>query len=414
MKKQKIAIIGSGISGLSAAYFLRENFDVTIFEERGRLGGHARTIITPDENKIPIDTGFIVFNYANYPHLAKLFQDLNVKVEKSNMSFGASFSNSNYEYALANFSSLFVNNNITNIYHYRMIKDILRFNRYAQKSSLKERETIFELFQRLKLGSEFINRYFLPISGAIWSATPEQMKQTPASFILKFFRNHNLVSITGHHQWYTVSNGSQQYVSKLENELISKKVNLKLNMKNLVINNNSVISDDYCENFDKIILATHSDQALKICKQLSVRQIEGLNLIAYQKNQVILHSDETLMPKNKKCWASWVYLGSDIFHEDRIPLTYWMNNLQNIDSKKQYFVTLNNNSIREDKILDITTLHHPIFNMSSLEGQDILRKSQGENNIYLVGAYMGNGFHEDGIESSYVVTEEIKMKAKID
>jgi predicted NAD/FAD-binding protein len=418
---KKIAIIGSGISGLSAAYYLSDNYDITIYEKRNRLGGHSRTIMSHDHEKVPIDTGFIVFNQHNYPLLSDLFNKLNVKIEKSDMSFGCSINSGEYEYALNTLGTTLFNiqnpldfirsktNPFFSFKHYVMLKDIIKFNSFAKKNYSLNDETIYELFKRLNLSDEFIKNYFLPISGAIWSSTPNQMKDTPANFIINFFRNHNLLNITGQHQWYTVVGGSREYVKKLKHYLEQRNVKFELNQKNVNIKNNMVDTSNSNCYYDKIIIATHSDQAIEICEQLSKSQKKGLKLIPYQENEVVLHSDETLMPKNKKCWASWIYQGNNEFKEEKIPLTYWMNKLQNIDTQKQYFVTLNNtNKINPNLILNKTTLSHPVFSQNTLKGQSILNKSQGENNIYITGAYLGNGFHEDGMQSSLKIAKLIR------
>ena len=413
MKKQ-IAIIGGGISGMSAAYYLKDNFDITIFEKSDRLGGHSRTKKSNDQNDVNIDTGFIVFNYQNYPLLTQIFEKLDVQVEKSNMSFSASFEDTGLEYSLQSLNTVFSQyKNIISPKFWKMIYDIFKFNRYARKNNIEKNWTLEELLNFLSLGEEFFNSYFLPLSGAIWSATPEQMRLFPAHTLIEFFKNHRLLASSGQLDWYTVTGGSINYVNKMENYLTDSGVKIYKNADTKVLSchrgNPTIIYNDEMLEFDFVIMATHSDVSLSLIQNPTVEQKIGLTNIKYQPNEVILHSDESFMPENKKNWSAWNYKGPNNGKLENIPLTYWMNKLQNINTEKNYFVTLNPvREIKEEHIISKKIMSHPIFDFNSLAGQEIINENQGVNNIYFCGAYLGYGFHEDGVKSAFKVAETIK------
>ena len=413
---KKIAVIGAGISGMGAAHMLADGNAVTLFEAETRLGGHARTIMAGKNGDQPVDTGFIVFNYANYPHLAALFDQLDVPVIKSNMSFGASIDGGRFEYALHSLDALFAQrSNALKPGFLRMVRDIFRFNATALKSARANPDlTIGEFLDMLGTGPWFRDYYLLPLSGAIWSTPTEKIMDFPAYAMVQFFENHALLHHSGQHQWYTVDGGSIEYVSRLERSMIAKGVDLRLGAAVQAVRHLPGSVDvktwggDW-ESFDEVVFATHSDDSLKMLNDPSVAEKSALGAVAYQPNDIVLHCDTDIMPKRRKTWASWVYTEDKGAQSDRIDLTYWMNSLQPIPMDDPHFVTLNTKrTIREDKIYDQVTLRHPVYDLGALAAQEQVATFNGTNRTWFCGAWMKNGFHEDGLSSAVDVVEGIR------
>lgn len=412
---KKIAVIGAGISGMGAAHLLAQTHHVTLIEAEHRLGGHARTIIAGKRGDQPVDTGFIVFNYANYPHLAALFAQLNVPVVKSNMSFAASLNGGGMEYALNSLDTLFAQRkNLLNPRYLRMIRDILHFNKNALRLSQTDPEmTIAGLLQRLGTGSYFRDYYLLPFSGAIWSTPTEQIMDFPAYAMMKFFDNHALLSHTGQHQWYTVQGGSQSYVTRLEAALRARGVDIRLGAPVQAVRRHLAgaevkLQGAEWEDFDEVVFATHSDDSLRMLADPTAEESAALGAIAYQPNDIVLHADTTIMPKRRKVWASWNYTEQADKSLDRIDLTYWMNSLQPIPQDDPHFVTLNSTRpINEALIYDQVTLRHPVYDVAALAAQKQVQCFNGRNRTWFCGAWMKNGFHEDGLGSAVDVAERL-------
>ena len=411
---KKIAVIGGGISGLGAAYALSDSYHVTLFEAENRLGGHARTILAGKHGEQPVDTGFIVFNYPNYPELSRLFSDLNVPVVKSDMSFGASLKDGRIEYALRNFDTIFAQRrNILNPNFVKMVWDINKFNTLGLTVADDESITIGQFLERLKTGEWFRDYYLLPLSGAIWSTPTEKILDFPAYAMLQFFKNHALLSRSGQHQWYTVEGGSQEYVSRLQSHLLKKKVDLRLNTPvscvtrhstNVIVN---TLADEP-QTFDEVIFATHSDDTLALLGDPSKQEENTLGSVKYQNNEVVLHSDISVMPKRKKCWSSWVYTERKNKSSDKIDLTYWMNSLQPIPLNDPMFVTLNSTrNIDQNQIYDQVNMRHPVYDLGALNAQKEIACSNGNNKTWFSGAWVKNGFHEDGLSSGLDVAKKI-------
>ena len=414
---KKIAIIGGGISGLGAAYALSNSHRVTLFEAENRLGGHARTVLAGKHGAQPVDTGFIVFNYPNYPELARLFSDLNVPVVKSDMSFGASLKAGQIEYALRSFDTIFAQRqNILNPRFVKMVWDINKFNSVGLTVADDESITIGQFLERLKTGDWFRDYYLLPLSGAIWSTPTEKILDFPAYAMLQFFKNHALLSRSGQHQWYTVKGGSREYVSRLKNALIQKHVEIRVNTPvasvtrheaGVIIKTNSTEP----QTFDEVVFATHSDDTLAILSDPSKIEEQNLGSIKYQDNEVVLHSDVSVMPKLYKCWSSWVYTEREDKSTDKIDLTYWMNSLQPIPLNDPLFVTLNSTrNIDQSKIHDQVTMRHPVYDLGVLSAQRDISMNNGHNRTWFSGAWMKNGFHEDGLSSGLDVARGILAK----
>lgn len=410
---RKIAVIGAGISGMGAAHLLAKDHRVVLFEAEKRLGGHARTKMAGADRSTPVDTGFIVFNYANYPNLTKLFDHLDVPVEKSNMSFSASFDHGQFEYALQSLNSLFAQRrNIVSPRFYRFLRDLTVFNRHALEASQEDGLTIAGLMKKLSLSDFFRDHYLLPFSGAIWSTPKSKIMDFPAASLLKFFDNHALLSATGQHQWYTVSGGSNEYVSRLGADMIQRGVNVRLGapvagVKRTPLGIDIRAEGGDWENFDEVIFATHSDDTLRLLSDATVTERSMLSSIRYQPNKVVLHSDPSGMPTRRVCWASWNYKESRKQESDDIDLTYWMNSLQNIKGQ-DFFVTLNSNRpIKEELIWDECTLRHPVYDEQALAAQELASAMNGSNRTWFCGAWMKNGFHEDGLSSAYDVVHAL-------
>jgi len=413
---RRIAVIGGGISGMSAAHFLADGNAVVLFEADSRLGGHARTVLAGKNGDQPVDTGFIVFNHVNYPHLLRLFQQLNVPTAPSNMSFGLSALGGRLEYALNDLDSLFAQRrNIVSPAFLRMLRDILHFNKRAE-SVLTADMTIGGLLDALGTGPYFRDFYILPFSGAIWSTPTRGILDFPAQALVRFFQNHHLMQLSGQHQWHTVRGGSVQYVQRLGNDLLRRGVDLRLSatikgLRRVAGGVELRAQGGEWEMFDDVILATHSDQALSLLSDPRADEHAALSAIRYQPNEMVLHSDASVMPKSRKCWASWSYVEGAGGAQDKIDLSYWMNSLQPIPQDDPMFVTLNAaKPIREDLIYDSATFHHPVYDLGALAAQKAVAGFNGAQNTWFCGAWMKNGFHEDGISSAFDVARAMQAR----
>ncbi len=414
-----IAVIGGGISGMGAAHMLSKTNNVTLFEAEPRLGGHARTIIAGRHGDQPVDTGFLVFNYANYPHLTALFEDLDVPVTKSNLSFGASVGGGRLEYGLASLDAIFAQRrNAFDPRFLRMLRDIQHFNKAGLGIARADHAlTIGGLLDALGTGPWFRDYYLLPLSGAIWSTPTEKIMDFPAHAMMQFFENHALLNYTGQHQWYTVEGGSVQYVTRLENAMRAEGVEIRKGAPIQSVKRTGggaavkAHGADW-EMYDAVIFATHSDDTLRLLEDPSAQEQRVLGAIAYQPNDVVLHADENIMPKRRKVWSSWVYTEDAKAKSDRIDLTYWINSLQPVPQDDPHFVTLNTKrTIREELIYDQTTLRHPVYDLAALAAQEEARVMNGQQNTWFCGAWMRHGFHEDGLSSAVDVADAIMAQA---
>lgn len=417
---RSIAVIGSGISGMAAAWLLSRSHRVTLIEAEGRLGGHARTLVAGKRGDQPVDTGFIVFNYANYPNLSALFAELDVPVVPSNMSFGASFDGGGFEYALTSIDAIFAQRrNAFDPRFLRMIRDVLRFNARALEASAEAGLTIGGLIEKLRLGPWFRDRYLLPFSGAIWSTPTEEILDFPAHAMVRFFDNHALLSHKGQHQWYTVQGGSVEYVRRLEAALRARGVEIRLSAPVAAVRRSADgvelrVQGGEWEGHDEVVFATHSDDALALLADPTPEERSALAAVRYQGNTVVLHADTSIMPKRRKVWASWVYTEDRNRRSPRIDLTYWMNSLQPIPQDDPMFVTLNTaREIREELIYDQTTLRHPVYDLAALEAQGRMRAINGAHRAWFCGAWMRDGFHEDGFASAVDVVEGMARREAV-
>ncbi|MFP1643690.1 NAD(P)/FAD-dependent oxidoreductase [Pontitalea aquivivens] len=417
---RRIAIVGAGISGMAAAHLLARDNGVTLIEAAPRLGGHARTVLAGKRGDQPVDTGFIVFNRVNYPNLCRLFAELDVPVTESDMSFGASIDGGRFEFGFKNLRAVFSQKRrIADPRYWGMIRDIFRFNARALASADRPDMTIGELLAKLGTGEWFRDFYITPLSGAIWSTPTRGILDFPAGALLRFFDNHALLSTTGQHQWYTVQGGSIEYVRRLEASLRARGVSIRTNAPVAGITRAPApklrCEGGEWESFDEVILATHSDDALALLSDPRPREHAALSRIRYQPNEAILHADATVMPRRKSAWASWVYTEDrNTTARDRIGLTYWMNALQPIPKDDPLFVTLNpNRPIRDDLIHDRVTFRHPFYDLAALEGQRMVRALNGANGTWFCGAWMHNGFHEDGFASAIDVAKALIARERM-
>lgn len=417
---RRVAVIGGGISGMGAAYHLSRDAHVVLFEAERRLGGHARTIVAGKNGDQPVDTGFIVFNYQNYPHLAALFGELDVPVTKSDMSFGVSARRGRLEYALNSVDAIFAQRrNLTRPAFLRMIGDIQRFNREALATA-RPGMSIGDLIARLGLGSWFTDYYLTPFSGAIWSTPKRRMLDFPADAMVRFFKNHGILDWHENHQWYTVAGGSVEYVRRLEAAIEKRGVDVRLGAATAGVRRRAFGVDVRCaggdwEPFDAVVFATHSDDTLRLLSDPTGVERTALSAIRYQPNRAVLHSDASVMPRRRKAWASWSYVETTEDPDHPIDLSYWMNSLQSIPEDDPLFVTLNREApIREEAIYDECVFRHPVYDAAALAAQDTIRAINGQNQTWFCGAWLRHGFHEDGLASAVEVAGQLVAEQQMD
>ena len=405
----KIAVIGSGISGLSSAYFLSKKHKVDLFEKEDHFGGHAHTIdIDYDKDgkkNLPIDIGFIVFNYKTYPNLINFFSENNIEIEKSNMSFSVSVKGKNIEYCGKGLNGIFINRkNIFNLKFLKMFFEIIKFYNQCDKlNELNDELTLNSFLKNKRLSQYFINYHILPMVSAIWSMPPYEAGQMPLKFFIKFFQNHGLFKFKERPQWYTVKNRSRTYVNKILEKISGEYFkNYNINKVERKINGVRVFYGDDNEffDYDKVVFATHADQTISIIKNPTDEEKNLLTKFNYKKNIALIHTDEKVMPLNKKAWSSWnSSINSSNLKESSI--TYWLNLLQNLNIRKNIFLTLNPFfQVDKDKIIKKIEFTHPYYNQEALSFQKNLSNIQNKKNILFCGSYFGYGFHEDGIKSS--------------
>jgi len=402
----KIAVIGSGISGLSAAYYLSKNHHVDLFEKEDHFGGHSNTIdINIEGKKISVDVGFIVFNHQTYPNLINFFDEIDVEIEKSDMSFSVSVENTNYEYCGKGLAGIFANkSNLFNVKFIKMFFDIIKFYKSCSKiSNLDQKITLNEFLNKNKWSEGFINYHIIPMVSAIWSMPPYEAGKMPMNFFLKFFQNHGLFKFKDRPQWYTVAHRSRTYVNKVLSSISGEYYkNYKINSIKRISSGIQVYygGDNEFFDYDKVILATHANEALALIKNPTEKEKNILSNFSYRENNAVLHFDESMMPKNKKTWSSWNSF-VDPKNLNKSSLSYWLNLLQNLKIEKNIFLTLNPfRDIDEKKILKKIKFTHPYYDQKALDNQKNLKNIQNIENLLFCGSYFGYGFHEDGIKSS--------------
>lgn len=413
MKPRHIAVVGSGISGLSAAWLLSHGHRVTLIEADARPGGHSNTVdCEVDGVEVAVDTGFIVYNPPAYPNLTALFRHLEVPTAQSNMSFSVSMGNGAYEYAGSGLAQVVGQaGNLLSLGHWRMIRDIPRFFKttLAKLPSLSDDLTIAQFLKAEGYSDYFLERHLLPMAGAIWSAAPGDMRDYPAKAFLKFFNNHGLLRITNRPLWRTVKGGSREYVSRLirsgtfETRLRTPVAAIRRHADGVTIR--AVNGEE--QGYDDVVIATHADQALSMLADASGEERQLLSCFRYSRNRAILHRDQGLMPKRRRLWSSWNYLSElPPYSATTSAVTYWMNKLQPLPVEAPLFVSLNPlEEPRMEKVLAEFDYAHPIFDPAAMAAQKELWKIQGTRHTWFCGAYWGSGFHEDGIQAGLAAAE---------
>lgn len=404
----KIAIVGSGISGMVAAHLLSDEHDITVFEANDYIGGHTHTIDVDHAGKTyAVDTGFIVYNDWTYPNFLKLLNRLGVESQPTEMSFSVKCESTGLEYSGSSLASLFAQRaNITSLAFYRMLLDIVRFNRASQTllSETRRALTLRHYLRENGYSRAFIENYIVPMAAAIWSADPVRIGDFPASYFVQFFKNHGLLSLKDRPQWRVVKGGSQRYVEKLTKQFAhAVRLNTPVRRIRRFAEQVQIESHHGVESFDHVIVAAHSDQALRMLADATDRERDILGAIPYQENETVLHTDESLLPASRRAWASWNY------HVPRIPgsrsmVSYNMNILQAIEAPCTFITTLNRtDEIAPEKIIARLTYHHPVYTQSGFEAQKRWDEISGVHRTHFCGAYWGWGFHEDGVNSALAV-----------
>ena len=411
----KVAVIGTGISGLTSAYLLHKSCDIHLFEAADRIGGHTATVdVNYDGRDYAIDTGFIVYNDWTYPNFIKLLDRLGVKNQPTEMSFSVSCRNTGLEYGGNNLNSLFAQRrNIVNIPYMRMLLNIMRFNKEAirdlESGQLNESMTLGEYLKANGYSELFASHYLVPMGSAIWSATLESMLQFPLLFFVRFFKNHGLLSVNNRPQWRVLKGGSRAYLKPLSAPFVDR-IQLNSKIKGVQRQDQNVVItfvDGRAQEFDQVIFACHSDQALALLADPSEQEQDILGAIPYRNNEVILHADSAILPQAKTAWSSWNYhLGKD---SDKPPaLSYNMNILQGIESDTTFVVTLNARElIDQKKIIAEFNYAHPVFSLKAIAAQARWQEINGVNKTWFCGAYWQNGFHEDGCSSGIRVAKAL-------
>lgn len=410
----KIAIVGTGISGNVLAYHLYREHDITVFESNDYIGGHTHTHDIEYNNQLyKVDTGFIVFNYKTYPYFTQLLNELNVETQKSNMSFSVKCDVTGLEYNGNTLNSLFAQRrNLFSPAFYRMIGDILRFNRESIKL-LESANTSTSLGKYLRINrysEQFIDQYIIPMGSAIWSASYQQMMKFPASFFIRFFHNHGLLSVNQRPDWYTIKDGSKSYVDKLIAGFSNKiRLNSPVRSVKRLPSHIEISTDDMpAEKFDYVFFACHSDQALRLLTKPEPFEHNILSSFPYQKNEVILHTDTNILPRNKLAWAAWNYHRLDT-EFNPVAVTYNMNILQGITGPETFCVTLNNTqAIDKSRIIKQLQYDHPLFTREGINAQKQHSRLNGMNRCFYAGAYWRYGFHEDGVISALDTLSDFK------
>lgn len=413
---QKIAVVGAGISGMSAAWLLSQAHEVTLFEAASRLGGHSHTVEAPSpRGPIPVDTGFIVYNPVNYPNLVALFDHLGVPTKPSNMGFAVSLDGGRVEYGGDNLATLFSQwRNLVSPRFWSMLLDLVRFYREAPAHADRletDLTTLGEFLDSQGYGAAFQQDHILPQAAAIWSTSARDIRDYPAAAFIRFCENHGLLKITDRPVWRTVDGGSRAYVARLT-AAYADRVRLRACVESVKRTSDGVVIRDgrgAVETFDQVVIAAHADHGLDLLEAPLPAERAALGCFGYSRNLAVLHSDESLMPRKRGLWSAWNYMGVTTSGGDRrLCVTYWMNRLQGLPADTPLFVTLNPlHPPDPDKVIQSESYEHPRFDAAAIGAQKRLWSLQGQGGVWWCGAYFGSGFHEDGLQSGLAVAEAI-------
>ena len=428
MKYKKIAVVGSGISGLAVAHSLKGHADITLFEAGNYFGGHSNTVdISLPTNKglvtYGVDTGFLVFNERTYPNLINLFAELGVETALSDMSFSVQapqvWGDEALEWSGSNLDTVFAQRrNLLRPRFLKMLADVMRFNKIctriaeAQKEN-EMRQPLSEFLKHHDFNEAFLNWYFLPMMGCIWSCPTDQMLKFPVATMIRFCHNHGLIQVTNRPRWFTVKGGSRNYVQKIVNEVPDKRLNSPVQLIERDESGVRVVTEGRAERFDEVVICTHSDQALQMLKTPSQAEQIHLSAIRYQDNVAVLHTDESVLPSRQKAWAAWNYeRAADEGQESaRVCLHYLLNKLQPLPFEQAVVVSLNPiKPIDPAKIISSIDYAHPVFDLAAIDAQQHIHEIQGQHHTWFAGAWMGYGFHEDGLKAGLGVARELLLE----
>lgn len=405
---EKLAIIGTGIAGMGCAHLLQKKYDVILFEQNDYVGGHTNTLTVDEDGKsVYMDTGFMVFNFETYPNLCKLFDEIKAPIKKTDMSFSVQHLPTNLEYCGSGLNGLFAQRkNIFNIKYIKMLAQISRFNKVSVEIMDDPKYTNYSLqkfITEFRFSEDMLWKYLIPMSSAVWSTPMEKMLDFPVITLIRFFKNHGFLGLDTQHQWYTLENGSQAY-----RELLIKpfKDKIHINKKVVKVSRKAkgvelLFKDNSTKMVDKVIFASHANETLSMLEEPTTDEIRLLTPFKYEKNIATVHSDETVMPKTRSTWSSWNYRIEER-NGKLLPTTiYWMNSLQNVSNRKNYFVSINAlpESIDKTKIIKVIDYEHPLFDIPAIQAQNELHKLNENGPVYYCGSYFKYGFHEDAYKS---------------
>ena len=414
-QKPKLAIIGSGISGLACAHFLQHDYELTLFEKDDRIGGHSHTVTVPENGEqLPLDTGFMVYNEVTYPLLTRLFKDLGVVTKPTSMSFSVQHLPDDVEFNGGGYNQLFgQRKNLLRSRFWKMLLQINRFNKETVEELRNPRYGDLPLCEYVEVreyGSDFLRWYLSPMAAAVWSSPPERINSFPARTLMRFWHNHGFLGLDTQHPWRTVVGGSREYVKKVTGPFADR---LRTSNGVASVKGREVfLTNGSSESFDKIIFAAHGDQSRSMLEDPTDLEDDILAPVRYQSNRAVVHHDESFMPRNKRCWASWNYrIEKSSQAGEKHSTHYWMNNLQGVSDQKNYFVSVNPpNSLDPEKIIRTLEYDHPVFTTAAVQAQarvPELHRSGQSTGRYYCGAWQRYGFHEDGIWSAYELCREI-------
>jgi predicted NAD/FAD-binding protein len=428
--RMKLAIVGSGISGLAVAHTLKGQADITVFEAGDYFGGHTHTVdvTLPTAKGLVthgVDTGFLVFNERTYPNLIQLFSDLQVETAPSDMSFSVKVPGARHGRALewsgTNLNTVFAQRgNLVNPRFWRMLADVIRFNalctRIAQEQGEQDlQQPLKDFLLTHRFSEQFRDWYFLPMLGCIWSCPTDQMLQFPVATMIRFCHNHGLIQVINRPQWFSVVGGARQYVEKILAHVPDKRLNTPVRLIERNEQGVRIITDGHAEHFDEVVIATHTDQALAMLREASPNEQHVLGSIRYQANRAVLHTDASVLPANPKTWAAWNYerAANDARESSRVCLHYLLNRLQRIPFEQPVVVSLNSvQAIDPATIVGEYDYAHPVFDLRAIKAQQCLPLIQGLQHTWFAGAWAGYGFHEDGLKSGLQVGRLLLAKMK--
>jgi uncharacterized protein len=413
---EKVAIIGTGIAGMGCGHLLHKKYDLTFYEQNDYVGGHTSTIsVTENDKPVFMDTGFMVFNFETYPQLTNLFKEIGAPVKKTDMSFSVQYKPTGLEYCGSGVNGLFAQRkNLFSARYIKMLMEISRFNTIGVKildDARYAKYSLTEFVSEFHFSDDMLWQYLIPMSSAVWSTPPDKMLEFPAVTLIRFFKNHGFLGLNTQHQWYTLHNGSWSYrdilVEPFKDRIHTNKGATKVTKKDNFVR--VELADGTSDEFDKVIVATHADQALKLLAEPEANETRLLSAFRYQKNSATVHCDESVMPKNKRTWSSWNYSIEKI-NDAALPTTiYWMNKLQGVSEKKNYFVSINAlpGSILKEKVIREIEYEHPLFDVTAIEAQKELHLLNKKGPLYFCGSYFKYGFHEDAFNSAVELCKDL-------